>query len=110
MTAPFKRIKCPIHQGVVVARVEMLPDKTKVAVFWTRTLLGPNQVLGGRAAEAQDETRLALNDERIARSKIPYVVTWCPKCRREYSLPMEWLLDVAKHSREELAPTAVLDS
>jgi hypothetical protein len=46
------RILCPArnHNPVTVARIEREPDGTMVAVFWTRTLVGPNRVLGGRAA------------------------------------------------------------
>jgi len=48
-----------------------------------------------------------LDDQRIRRGKIPYLVTWCRKCSREYVLPIEWVLEEAKHSGET---TAVLNS
>jgi hypothetical protein len=106
----FKKIKCPRHRGVIVARIEIEPDGEKAIVFDTRTLVGPNRVLGGRAAEERDETRVRLDDELIRRGMLPYVVTWCRKCSREYALPIEWVFDEAKHSGTAVAPPVVLDS
>jgi hypothetical protein len=110
MTTPFKAIKCPRHGGVIVARIEVEPDGEKAVIFSTRTLVDPKHVLGGRAAEPENETRLRLDDELIRRGMLPFVVTWCPRCSREYELPMDWLLDEANHSGTAVAPTAVLDS
>jgi hypothetical protein len=110
VTRPIARILCPAdhHNPVTIARIERDPDGTDVAVFWTRTLVGPNRVAGGRAAEEQDETRLRLTDERIARGRIPYVVTWCRRCRREWVLPMPVLQDAARKRSTFLAPSEVL--
>ena len=107
---PFKAIKCPRHRGVIVARIEIEPPGKKVVFFSTRVLWDPNHVLGGRAAEKQDETRLELDDERIARGAIPFVVTWCPKCSREFEFEMPWLFDEAEHSGVAFASIGVLDS
>lgn len=107
----FKRIKCQQHRRVDVARIEAEPDGQKVIHYSQRTVVAPGRVLGtGRAAEPGDEIRLSLTDERIRRGNIAYVVTWCPRCRGELVLPMDWLLDEAKHSGMAVSPTSVLDS
>jgi hypothetical protein len=107
---PFKAITCDIHKGVIVVRVELASDGGKFVIFWTRTLFGPNRVLGGRKPEPENETQLRLDDQRIARGAIPYIVTWCPKCRGELVVPMDWLLEEAKHSGVARAPIGVLNS
>jgi hypothetical protein len=110
VSGPIARILCPANHAnpVTIARIEREPDGTEVAVFWTRTTIGPNRVLGGRAADVQDETRLALNDQRIARGAIPYVVTWCRRCRREWVVQVPWLQDAAHRGGTSLAPSEVL--
>jgi hypothetical protein len=107
MTASFKSITCPKHRGVKVARIEVEPDGKKAVLFSTRVLWGRDQVLGGRKAEPENKTRLRLDDERIVRGAIPFVVTWCPRCSREFVLPIEWVVEEAKHSG---TTTAVLES
>jgi hypothetical protein len=114
MTAPFKRIKCPTHQAVAVARIEIEPDGRKVVAFDMRadmrTDIETGVITGGRKAEPENAIRLALDDVRIARGRIPYVVTWCPKCRGELVIPMDWLQEEAKHSGTARAPIGVLES
>jgi hypothetical protein len=78
---------CPSHEGVTIARVERDSSGGMSAVFWTRTLVGTNRVLGARAAGADDETRLSLDTVR----NIPHVVTWCRRCRREWVLSWDGL-------------------
>lgn len=107
---PFKRVVCPIHEGVTVGRIEVAPDGTKDVVVWTRTLLGPNRIEGGRRPEEGDEVRLSLTDPRIGRGKIPFLVTWCRKCRGELVLKMDWVLEAALHPGVVQAPDRVLDS
>jgi hypothetical protein len=110
VTARFKTIFCPIHASVKVGLIELEPDGTKAFTVWPRTLVGPKHVLGGRAAEERNKTRLRFDDERIARGAIPFVVTWCKKCSREYVLEMTWLLEESKSSGIVQCPRGVLPS
>jgi hypothetical protein len=108
----FKKvIKCQQHRGEIVARIEREPDRGKVVVYSMRTVVAPGYVAGpGRAPEPGDEIRLRLDDERIRRGKIPYIVTWCTPCRGELVIPIDWLLDEAKHSGMAVCPSTVLPS
>jgi len=107
----FKRIKCQRHRGEVVGRIEIAADGRKLLIYSMRTVVEPGLVAGGgRRAEPKDEVRLWLDDPRIIRGRIPYIVTWCPRCRGELVIQMDWLLREAKHSGTAVCPTTVLDS
>jgi hypothetical protein len=110
VTARFKTIVCPIHATVKVGLIELEPDSTKAFIVWTRTPAGPEAVMGGRAAEERNKTRLRFDDERVVRGAIPFVVTWCKKCSREYVLQMTWLLEESKSGGLVQCPRGVLPS
>lgn len=64
-------------------------------------------MLGGRAAEDWGEGRVSLSDPRIERGAIPYLVSWCRKCRKEYVLSTRWLSEVSDKGVRSVLPAPV---
>jgi hypothetical protein len=120
-----KNIKCRQHRGVVIAVIEREPDGGKVLTYWMRTVTPDGRILvegqaarpgddeplvlpRGGAPRPGDEVRLRLDDERIGRGAIPYIVTWCLRCNGEIEIPIDWLLNEANQSGTAVCPYGVL--
>jgi hypothetical protein len=112
MSRPLVRITCPIHKSVTVARIESSPEGALELVVWERDFdiesTGPSEhdyrlIFDGRTAKPAEKERFDLLslDPEPARSR----TTWCRKCRGEYSLELDRLIDALSRGLTAIACT-----